>query len=181
MTFEELKDIYSKYFTLGYVNASNNRSNIENRFVLISLIDYVSAEFLNDKLSFSDPLYQQIWLDAVKHCHDEGFKASTFFMSSPDLEISRMASDLMSDKYQLSKGQQMADEESLVGSYINRLLLDYKYHILNEQIQSIVKQMSLPEVVNDIAKSTILGQQFVSLTAVSRDMAKQLGDRVIQK
>jgi hypothetical protein len=68
-----------------------------------------------------------------------------------------------------------------VGSYINRLLLDYKYHILNEQIQSIVKQMSLPEVVNDIAKSTSLIQQFVSLTAVSRDMAKQLGDRVIQK
>jgi hypothetical protein len=41
--------------------------------------------------------------------------------------------------------------------------------------------MSLPEVVNDIAKSTSLIQQFVSLTAVSRDMAKQLGDRVIQK
>jgi hypothetical protein len=44
MTFEELKDIYSKYFTLGYVNASNNRSNIENRFVLISLIDYVYSK-----------------------------------------------------------------------------------------------------------------------------------------
>lgn len=153
----------------------------DGQVVKMSVAEFVMGSLADDDLHFRHPLYEKMLQEVAQHVEESDFVAKNFLMSSPDLEISRMASDLMSDKYQLSKGQQMADEESLVGSYINRLLLDYKYHILNEQIQSIVKQMSLPEVVNDIAKSTILGQQFVSLTAVSRDMAKQLGDRVIQK
>ncbi|MBO7103308.1 MAG: DNA primase [Bacteroidaceae bacterium] len=153
----------------------------DGQVVKMSVAEFVMGSLADDDLHFRHPLYEKMLQEVAQHVEDSDFVAKNFLMSSPDLEISRMASDLMSDKYQLSKGQQMADEESLVGSYINRLLLDYKYHILNEQIQSIVKQMSLPEVVNDIAKSTSLMQQFVSLTAVSRDMAKQLGDRVIQK
>ncbi|MBO7660701.1 MAG: DNA primase [Bacteroidaceae bacterium] len=153
----------------------------DGQVVKMSVAEFVMGSLADDDLHFRHPLYEKMLQEVAKHVEDSDFVAKNFLMSSPDLEISRMASDLMSDKYQLSKGQQMADEESLVGSYINRLLLDYKYHILNEQIKSIVKQMSLPEVVNDIAKSTSLMQQFVSLTAVSRDMAKQLGDRVIQK
>ena len=153
----------------------------DGQVVKMSVAEFVMGSLADDDLHFRHPLYEKMLQEVAQHVEESDFVAKNYLMSSPDLEISRMASDLMSDKYQLSKGQQMADEESLVGSYINRLLLDYKYHILNEQIQSIVKQMSLPEVVNDIAKSTILGQQFVSLTAVSRDMAKQLGDRVIQK
>ena len=153
----------------------------DGQVVKMSVAEFVMGSLADDDLHFRHPLYEKMLQEVAQHVEESDFVAKNFLMSSPDLEISRMASELMSDKYQLSKGQQMADEESLVGSYINRLLLDYKYHILNEQIQSIVKQMSLPEVVNDIAKSTSLIQQFVSLTAVSRDMAKQLGDRVIQK
>ena len=153
----------------------------DGQVVKMSVAEFVMGSLADDDLHFRHPLYEKMLQEVAQHVEESDFVAKNFLMSSPDLEISRMASDLMSDKYQLSKGQQMADEESLVDSYINRLLLDYKYHILNEQIQSIVKQMSLPEVVNDIAKSTSLIQQFVSLTAVSRDMAKQLGDRVIQK
>ncbi|MBQ1664857.1 MAG: DNA primase [Bacteroidaceae bacterium] len=153
----------------------------DGQVVKMGVAEFVMGSLADDDLHFRHPLYEKMLQEVAQHVEESDFVAKNFLMSSPDLEISRMASDLMSDKYQLSKGQQMADEESLVGSYINRLLLDYKYHILNEQIQSIVKQMSLPEVVNDIAKSTSLIQQFVTLTAVSRDMAKQLGDRVIQK
>lgn len=153
----------------------------DGEVVQMSVAEFVMGSLADDDLHFRHPLYQKMLQQVALHVEDSDFVAKNFLMSSPDLEISRTASDLMSDKYQLSKGQKMADEESLVGSYINRLLLDYKYNILHEQIQTIIKQMALPEVVNDIAKSTSLMQQFVSLTAVSRDMAKHLGDRVIQK
>lgn len=39
-SFHELRRIYSECFSLGYINGSN-RSPIENRFILISLICYV--------------------------------------------------------------------------------------------------------------------------------------------
>ena len=41
MKFNDLKQFYSDNYSLGYINAGNGRSNIENRFVLISLINYV--------------------------------------------------------------------------------------------------------------------------------------------
>ena len=180
---EKLIEIEKSIMTL-LVRYSEKKIDLmadDGQVVKMSVAEFVMGSLADDDLHFRHPLYEKMLQEVAQHVEESDFVAKNFLMSSPDLEISRMASDLMSDKYQLSKGQQMADEESLVGSYINRLLLDYKYHILNEQIQKIVKQMSLPEVVNDIAKSTSLIQQFVSLTAVSRDMAKQLGDRVIQK
>ena len=100
-------------------------------------------------------------------------------MSSPNLDISREASNLMSDKYQLSKGQQMADEESLVGSYINHLMLDYKLLILKNHIQQLNKQLAQPEVIGDDDKCFGIMQQIANLNAVKRDMEKLLGDRVM--
>lgn len=57
MKFDELKKFYSEHFSLGYINASNNRSNIENRMVLISLIDYVTYKA---KLKNPDVTHYQI-------------------------------------------------------------------------------------------------------------------------
>ena len=42
MSFHELKDLYSRNFSLGYLNGNTSRSSIENKFVLISLINYVT-------------------------------------------------------------------------------------------------------------------------------------------
>lgn len=41
MKFNELKQFYSDNFSLGYLNGNTKRSAIENRLVLICLIDYV--------------------------------------------------------------------------------------------------------------------------------------------
>ena len=77
------------------------------------------------------------------------------------------------------KGQQMADEESLVGSYINHLMLDYKLLILKNQIQQLNKQLAQPVVIGDDDKCFGIMQQIANLNAVKRDMEKMLGDRVM--
>lgn len=41
MSFQELKEFYTKNFSLGYINSGHGRSAIEERFILISLIDYI--------------------------------------------------------------------------------------------------------------------------------------------
>lgn len=40
--YSELKEIYTKNFSLGYINSGHNRSAIEERFILISLINYIT-------------------------------------------------------------------------------------------------------------------------------------------
>ena len=122
---------------------------------------------------------EQMMQEIAQNMDQEGFVAKNYFMSSPNLDISHETSNLMSDKYQLSKGQQMADEESLVGSYINHLMLDYKLLILKNQIQQLNKQLAQPEVIGDDDKCFGIMQQIANLNAVKRDMEKMLGDRVM--
>ena len=56
MSFKQLQQFYSDNFSLGYINASG-RSSIENRFVLISLICYVTFKY---KLKDPDTTYYGI-------------------------------------------------------------------------------------------------------------------------
>ena len=42
MNFNELKRLYNENFSLGYINSGHNRSAIEERMVLISLICYIT-------------------------------------------------------------------------------------------------------------------------------------------
>lgn len=44
MTFKDLSDFYAEHYSLGYLNGENGRSSMENRFVLISLINYVYSK-----------------------------------------------------------------------------------------------------------------------------------------
>ena len=57
MKFKELQQLYSENFSLGYINAGNNRSSIENRFVLISLVCYITYKA---KLKNPDTTYYQV-------------------------------------------------------------------------------------------------------------------------
>lgn len=57
MNFKELRQFYSDNFTLGYINSGHNRSSIEERFVLISLIDYITYK---SKLKNPDTTHYEI-------------------------------------------------------------------------------------------------------------------------
>ena len=145
----------------------------------VSVAEFVLGSLEDDGLTFHHPLYAEMMQQLAQNLSEDSFVANKYFTSSPNLDISREASNLMSDKYQLSKGQQMADEESLVGSYINHLMLDYKLLVLKNQIQQLNKQLAQPEIICDEEKSFSIMQHISNLTAIKRDMEKMLGDRVM--
>lgn len=57
MNFNELRKFYTENFSLGYINSGNGRSSIENRFVLISLVNHVTYK---TKLKNPDTTHYQI-------------------------------------------------------------------------------------------------------------------------
>lgn len=64
MKFKELQQLYSENFSLGYINSGNGRSSIENRFVLISLISYITYKA---KLKNPDTTYYEIIMKLNKN------------------------------------------------------------------------------------------------------------------
>jgi len=57
MNFNELRNFYKQNYSLGYINSGHNRSSIEERFILISLISYITYK---SKLKNPDTTYYEI-------------------------------------------------------------------------------------------------------------------------
>ena len=155
--------------------------NLEGKNETSSVAQYVQHELAIDGLTFHHPLYVRMLDEACQHTGSKDFSCSRFFTSSPDLDVSREATDLLADRYQLSSTQQMPAEEELMSEYISRLLLDYKFLIVNDELKSLKKQLADPAVMGDIGKQTEVMEQFVRMSAVSRALAKRVGDRIYLK
>jgi len=148
----------------------------------IPLAEYVQGDLAYDEITLRSPLYTKMLALVCQHVHDEGFVASKFLLNNQDENISREAADLISDRYQLSKGNQMAkSEEELKVTYLARLLLDYKNAIVAEDLKQCNADLTRPEVKADIKQTLAIMQRIKQLGEMQRQLAKLLGDRVVVK
>ena len=146
-----------------------------------SLAEYVQGDLEYDGITLRSPLYAKMLSLVCQHAHDEGFVASKFLINNQDEDISREAADLISDRYQLSKGNQMAQtEEELKVAYLTRLLLDYKNAIIEEEMKECNADLTRPEVKSDIELTLKTMRRIKELGDIQRQLAKMLGDRVVK-
>ncbi len=148
----------------------------------VTLAEYVQGDLDYDKITLHSPLYAEMLRLTCQHVHDEGFTASKFLLNNQNEDISREAADLISDRYQLSSGNQMTQsEEELKVAYLSRLLLDYKNAIIEEELKQCNSDLTRPEVKNDINLTLSTMRRIKELGEIQRQLAKMLGDRVIVK
>lgn len=146
-----------------------------------TLAEYVQGDLEYDGITLRSPLYAKMLALTCQHVHDEGFIASKFLINNQDEDVSREAADLISDRYQLSKGNQMAQtEEELKVTYLSRLLLDYKNAIIEEEMKECNADLTRPEVKSDIELTLKTMKRIKELGDIQRQLAKMLGDRVVK-
>ncbi len=147
-----------------------------------TLIEYVYDDLAYDGITLRSPLYAQMLHLAHAHIHDIDFVASKFLLNNQEESISREAADLISERYQLSKGNQMTQsEEQLKATYLARILLDYKNAIVEEELKQCNSDLTRPEIKNDISKTLDTMRRIKELCEIQRNLAKHLGDRVVMK
>ena len=147
-----------------------------------TLAEFVQGDLVFDDISLRSPLYAKMLSLVCQHVHDEGFTATKFLLNNQDEDISREAADLVSDRYQLSKGNQMEkSEEELKVAYLNRLILDYKNAIVEEELKQCNADLTRPEVKENINKTLDTIRRMKELGKIQRQLAKMLGDRVVVK
>ena len=94
----------------------------------IRVTEYISMDLAQDGLQFQNPLHRQLLAEAEANLNKPNFCAERYFLAHPEPNISRMAADLISDRYRLSKSNEQAltkDEERL-HDLIPHLLIDFK-------------------------------------------------------
>ncbi|MDR0894707.1 MAG: DNA primase [Prevotellaceae bacterium] len=149
----------------------------------VTVIEFVIDSLREDDLAFHNPLHRQMLNQAAAHLNEESFVARHYFVTYPDPNISRLSSDLLSDRYQLSKYHSkyqkvVADDERL-DELIPRLMLDFKNAIVSAEIKHTLSALQDPAVANDNERCDELFRHYRRMHDIQREMVKRLGDRVL--
>lgn len=147
--------------------------------VEVKVIDYIANNLQQDDLSFHNPLHRQILAEAIEHLNDNNFTAQRYFISHRDPEISKLSVELISNRYQLSKGQRMVSYEERLYEFITMLVVNFKSAIIKEEIKHLIQALQDPEIATHQDKYVEIMKRFQELSEIQRMMAKQEGDRVI--
>lgn len=146
--------------------------------VNIPIAQYVYDNLKDDNLKLRTPLYAAVLEDLIPRLSQPGFSVSKYLLASPDLEISRMAVNMLSERYQLSKAIIMPTEAELAPEYTIRLMLDYKFLVVDEEMRNYQKMLAMPEIASDPAKNDEILLNYLRMSNIQRHLAQQLGERV---
>ncbi|WP_300725710.1 DNA primase [uncultured Bacteroides sp.] len=151
----------------------------------LTVIEYISQGLKEDELQFHNPLHRKILKEAETNSRNEGFIAERYFIAHPDPEISKLAADMVSDRYQLSKyhskAQKIVTDEERLYELIPRLLLDFKLSIVEEEMKQTLQALADPAVANDPERYIDIMKRFKELQETQSAMAQKAGDRVVLK
>ncbi len=160
-----------------------NVANEEGEETPITVIEYIINDLKEDDLAFHNPQHRFILNEAGGHIHDAGFVAERYFLAHPDQAISKLTSDLASDRYQLSKyhskTQKLVTDEERLLDLVPTLMINFKNAIVAEELKHIMYALQNPETAKDDAKCAVLMKRYQEMKQIQSLMAKRLGDRVV--
>lgn len=152
--------------------------------VVMRVAEFIRDDLERDDLSFYTPIFKQMLDEAANRCGEESFIAHRYFLSHPDPLVSRVAANLMSEKYQLSKYhfkfREVEQEEDKLDQLVVRDLFAFKEAYIMRQLkekQEQLKQLSSadPEQIMTVMK------EIAQLNEIKKVLSKELGERIILK
>ena len=155
----------------------------EGKEIPITVTEYVVNDLKEDELAFHNPLHRQMLTEAAEHIHNEGFTAERYFLAHPDPIISKLSTELIADRYQLSKyhskAQRLVTDEERLFELVPTLMINFKFAIISEEMKHMMYALQDPAVANDEEQCTSIMKRYSELREIKSIMAKRLGDRVV--
>lgn len=171
----------------------NNVETEDGTTVNLNVAQYIAYNLGVDGLKFANPLNSRILDEVVNHAGDEQFCAEQFFLHHSDIEISRIATDLCMDKYQLLDEQKAAraDEEKnadelrveeenrieALRQQTEHLLNDFRMDYLEQRLRDLKRDISL--AVNDPERLQQLMEEYKTAHELRSQLARLLGNNII--
>lgn len=171
----------------------NNVETEDGTTVNLNVAQYIAYNLGVDGLKFANPLNSRILDEAVNHAGDEQFCAEQFFLHHSNIEISRIATDLCMDKYQLLDEQKAAraDEEKnadelrveeenrieALRQQTEHLLNDFRMDYLEQRLRDLKRDISL--AVNDPERLQQLMEEYKTAHELRSQLARLLGNNII--
>ena len=155
----------------------------------LTVAQYIHYNMAADNLTFRHEVFNRIVREASDHCADPAFRAEPYFIAHEDINISRLAADLATDRYHLAQSKtdgpdneeakrqaQQTETENLRNQTIH-LLLDFRMDYVETQLREL--QAKMKTVVSDMQQLRALMEQFRDMQMLRNQLARQLGSNII--
>lgn len=153
--------------------------------VIIKVAQYIKYSLEEDDLSFMNPLFKKMLEAAAEGCAAEGFIASRYFLSHSDQVISRLAANLLSDKYHLSKYhtkyRELEEEKDRLEQVVLRDLYGLKDAYIHQRIKDVQTKIKEAQIERNMDKTMELMQELTKLNEIKSVLSKEIGERIILK
>ena len=181
---QEERNILETLIRYGKMNMQHPDTKKEEHDPLI-VADFIYEELNRDGITFSTPEHQQILTEYETHYQAEDFKAEKYFLYHQNAEIAKLTTDLITERYTLSKihskiKEVKTDAEKL-HDFVPRIIYEFKIRLVMDAVKDkLVLLKDASETKNYTLGNEIM-QELEALDEVKRQIAKELGERIINK
>ena len=163
---------------IGYTSDENEEGEHP-----LTVTDFIHAELQTDHLAFENPLYQKVMDEAMQHLYEPDFNASRYFMMHPDPQMSQLAADMMSDRYQLSetfaRDRKITAEAEKLEEIVPILVIDLKLTVVTAKMKELLHSLQDPTIYHDHERYTQTMKNIQRLKALQKQFTALGGDRTI--
>ena len=145
----------------------------------IQVVRWVQEQLDVDQMKFISPLYTAMMDDALTHLGRQGETCRRIFLSSPDMQIQHVASEMLNEKYRVDSTFYSGEEVENVAVIIQRLMLDYKYYFIRREIHMMKLQLADKTVAADSVRYMEILKRYKFFTDIQKQLAKNLGEKII--
>ena len=149
----------------------------------VTVTEYVASELEMDGITFTTPVFVEVLQELLPHIGEAGFTAERHFIAHANPALSRLAVDLIEEKYQLSKyhskTQTIVSDADRLNDLMFHLMVDYKHSLVEMELKDTLNLLRQPDVMADTERCLEVMSRYKELVEIKQQMAKHLGDRVI--
>ncbi|MBQ7819453.1 MAG: DNA primase [Bacteroidales bacterium] len=192
-----------KYGFTPMINAEGNMSNVLT-FILselnndgITFTTEIYSKIVNEALELQERLsessdkeiftFEQISTSSEKekirfwkeYVNDINQPLTKHFLNHREEVISKIAVDLISEKYRLSRKQTMKSEEERIVGLARRIVTELKDAVVSEHIKQLNLSLKTAFREKDNDKIMPLLKELNSYNLIKKELAKELGERVV--
>ena len=152
----------------------------------ISVAQYIIDDLENDQLELNNPLYQLCIEKTKSVLNDETWIAEQYFTQNRNADISRLATDLVTDSYTLSKMHKrlnfnLETEQSRLHEVVPRAVNEFKNKFIAKKRKELEQQIKTAQENGEGEKILELMREISELDKIKKLFAKHLGERIITK
>lgn len=169
-----------KYGTLKIFEIENES---DGSLIPVYVAGYILSELDTDQLKSSDPVIEAILAEYRQHKDNPAFDGARHFVNHPNPQVSKLASDILSEKYSSSpfwksRGGHVEEEHDILHYLVPKILQEYKLRYVTHMNAQIMEKMKKVPA-NDFEQFCELQMQYQKLKSVEKILSDQLGKRAV--